>query len=148
MEKQYYTPEISEFHHGFEFEYLPPIWAAGEQLPWQKYNWSRATGHICLASNCIYIANVAMKDNRFRVKFLDHDDILECGWEVENPGIYKIRQFKLTGQIEYLDVEIVQTLSNENKAGLLQITIYDGIVKNKSELLKLMQRLGIIPNAK
>ena len=88
----------------------------------------------------------------FRVKFLDQQDIEECGWELlANPIIKSENQkvFLMIGK------------DNRNKSGESTYTLlagynqwcviyngehsrFAGYIKNKSELLRLMKMLDII----
>ncbi len=73
MKKDYYTPEMEEFHSGFEFEYL-----YGSE--WHKHNLD--------GSPIIHHELDEFKDDLMklahaivRVKHLDKEDIEECGWD-------------------------------------------------------------------
>lgn len=136
MENKYYTPEIEEFHVGFEFEYLPPLWATGMERVWVKYSWVNKLAIVGLHDNCISIGNVTMKDNCLRVKFLDKDDIESLGWGwSENDMCWEIGDYIM--DFEYEDHRIcVEEYSDDKK--------FVGIIKNKAELEKLMVQLGIV----
>jgi hypothetical protein len=72
MENKYYIPEISEFHVGFEYE--------------SKTLKNDVWEHRICASIDVFEACEALKydENIVRVKYLDRQDIEECGWNYSN----------------------------------------------------------------
>ncbi len=127
MESKYYTPEIDEFHYGFEYESLT-------NNKWIK-KISLLEGPLSRAEPWS-----AHKDN-FRVKCLDRKDIEDLG-------------FKHIGALWFEDVELDCRI---RKWKGLEIDIYvqwsrfdgtdslafRGSIKNKSELKKLLKQLNI-----
>ena len=138
-ESKYYTPEIEEFHVGFECEFL------GEgRTDWISVviDWANM--------NFISFYENAVK-GKYRVKYLDREDIEGLGWRnvtEDDLGVYAHK-------------EIIWR-SDKSKAGLIYVpktnwlcvtktdllnksggTVFAGVVKNKSELKKLMKMLGI-----
>lgn len=131
---KYYTPTIEEFHVGFEYELL------GNSGNWYKNNFGDANGEYWNElSECYW----DITHNKLRVKYLDQSDIESLGWELEQyvPERNICLNFKKPndwylnywfGQIPYIEI------------------FRDGYdtgcalnVKNKSELIKLMQQLNI-----
>ena len=134
MKDKYYTPTIEEFHVGFEYEssYLE------DYDTWKKeiidtvdvgYFYSTYTGDAV--------------PTEFRVKYLDREDIESLGfifvadewWHKTNIGdnwqILKIgkNSYQITyGQNEYID---------KSKG------MFSGVIKNKSELKRLLKQLNI-----
>ena len=126
----YYTPVISEFHVEFEYEVLDPD--TKEYYKWvisDKYELQEAFDEYPLV----------------RVKFLDREDVEGLGWKYvpdlsEGDGnmrwydLFKLNEFTITlGLIE--GSEIIRKGKN---------TIFEGVIKNKSELKKLMKQLNIL----
>lgn len=133
--EKYYTPDISEFHVGFFYEYNSNV--SGKQ------NWSK-----WVVSE--YADFQVMKNDipNYRVKHLDHDDIVSLGWELTIYGYegvgkaYKIKdsENKLI-QLTHFTNDIIQihdVYSGE--------CLFSGHLLNKSELSRLMRQLGITKN--
>jgi len=118
MEAQYYTPTIDEFHVGFEYEELRKDWVKltyGGFLP-------KTIGEY-------------LKEGAIRVKHLDRQDIEECGWTQRDHDTYDIEGYALEFDSEYKTF-IYHT-------GPRHGTVFKGTIRNKSELVKLMQMLNI-----
>lgn len=142
MKPTYYTPELREFHEGFEYQELwndkPDNFPDGY---WKErtFNFDRA------------INKFRIERGDFRVKHLNHDDIITAGWTLNSryadedghnrDAGYHIRE-------DYNDIEISFNGREGCSFHLLgqtsanQVDLYIDI-KNKSELLFFMQRLGI-----
>jgi hypothetical protein len=114
---KYYTPEIEEFHVGFEYEnYYNDIWHSkefGESADTLRH----------------------LTDYPNRVKHLDREDIESLGGVHDTGDCYDFGErwmvswFSHDGRVEIYDEE------NENG--------FSGTIKNKSELKKLLKQLGI-----
>lgn len=130
---KYYTPTIEEFHVGFEYE---------DKLDDHNFI-NQIFGED---RDEIYIIEEHLNDNRIRVKYLDQEDIESLGWllnENKTKGIlenidwwfhknkYQLRWFENNAY------NAIFIISPNN------LTLFDGAIKNKSELKKLMQQLGI-----
>ena len=129
-ENKYYTPEISEFHVGFEYEelnhykkWIPKIF--GGFLP--------------------KTINEYISKNECRVKYLDREDIEECGWVYnEEEGRFRFRDNEMYSLTVFHNEAIMikyiwrETEHNENFDFK-----FDGTIKNKSELKRLMKQLNI-----
>ena len=142
VEAKYYTPEIEEFHVGFEYEFKHPDIGGLPGFGWLKYNnpqFNPEYEDYCLAK---------LGRDSFRVKCLDKEDIEECGWKasgtesdlysinwIENPTERKnaiwLRQFSENR---------IQIIDSRNTR---HISLFYGAIKNKSELKRLMKQLGI-----
>lgn len=121
MEK-YYTPELSEFHVGFEYEYTL---LAG----WRSNTFQ-------LDSN-IQALEQAINAGYIRVKHLDREDIESLGWYEEQPGVGKYRDITEAFTL-YTDDETTISIFKSNDPIFL-----DGTIRNISELKKLMKQLNI-----
>ena len=119
---KYYTPKIEEFHVGFECEYQNI-----ENAVWGLFK------HPNLDSlpldhelECI------------RVKYLDREDIESLGFNTEDNGeCYNLQiGFDLYGIYpwESNKIHIIKDMK----------TLFEGIIKNKSELKKLLIQLSIL----
>ncbi len=124
MDNKYYTPELEEFHMGFEYEWLH-----------EDGDWIKATP--------TEINSKDFKEQLYglRVKYLDREDIESLGYEdlgslwFENKkNKTRIRKWKNTQIDIYTD-----WYSNEDNA-----LRFRGSCKNKSEFKRLMKQLNII----
>ena len=117
----YYTPEISEFHVGFEYE----------EYQFLERNWKIV--------KCEFIKPDTIIDPKwFRVKTLDQSDIESLGWRFgTNDYVFPENKNVTYGQYKLL--------FNNNELEIIHLsgTLFRGIIKNKSELIKLMQQLNI-----
>ena len=76
MEAKYYTPELEELHFGFEFE-ANKEWGL---IPDQKDEWQKTELKYC----DIWFTHNWDLSKCIRVKHLDEQDIIECGWNIDN----------------------------------------------------------------
>lgn len=146
MENKYYTPEIEEFCVGFEFErqMLSPHW---EPLNWEKETFTIDTN----------LKIISEYKHLHRVKHLDIEDIEEVLLPLN--FILQENKYNISNHIDYLKGSIYEKaigISLENS--LVKIWIFDFKgendskseqgpfilkIRNKSELMKLMQMLNI-----
>ncbi len=129
---KYYTPEIEEFHVGFEY---------------QVQNYNGEFGNNILTEDMLIICPGGEENNdqpfyfkrysldKFRVKYLNREDIVSLGWIQRDYDTYDIEGYALELDHEY-NTFIYQT-------GPRNGTVFKGIIKNKSELKRLMQQLKI-----
>lgn len=138
MESKYYTPTIEEFHVGFEFEYLNST-----NNTWYNQIFNRGIG---------FENNPSI--DKCRVKYLDKKDIESLGWKFTGKSIdiwfkkegmffavsggHKFTAYKLQYGLHDNRLK-VEAFFGEESEGVL----FEGIIKNKSELKKLMKQLGI-----
>lgn len=139
MEDNYYTPEMSEFHVGFEYE----VFHEGK---WKKtcVPENRLGADFIFEIKDMGHWNVVQKP---RVKYLDREDIESLGWkyggddlEFDSINYYNDKGYELQewGHMEY-SIERYP----HHKTELKTIHLV-GIIKNKSELKVLMKQIGII----
>lgn len=160
MEK-YYTPELSEFYLGFEYEYKSGFLdgTVKTQEQYNTANWKKT--FFDGSHEFPYIERALTGQNAdnmrcgIRVKYLDQEDIESLGFthcpEI-NRCIYR-KYFKFdiqeTGMTAFdLDgyYEIVYTKDHYchiSKHGRIDATFFRGTCNNISELKKLMQQLEI-----
>jgi hypothetical protein len=126
MENNYYTPSLKEFHIGFECEWQCKI---------RKEKWNKQICDVDLV-NIAYSAfehsdEEEPYEEQFRVKYLDKEDIESLGWKKEENCFVKDHcKLYLYGNTHIQ----IQSLGNLN---------FNGTIKNKSELIKLLKQLNI-----
>ena len=128
MEAQYYTPSLSEFHIGFEFEAKEP-----DSDKWLPFTFTsfQSLNHIhgLIEAGCV------------RVKRLDADDIVGCGWGESKTQKSQYRHIKYEQQHCWL---MFMPENEKNVSiGCGWTNYFLGTIRNKSELLDQMQRCGI-----
>jgi hypothetical protein len=137
MENKYYTPEIEEFHVGFECEY------SDKDNTW--------VSHVVKEGEGLRLGN----KRDYRVKYLDQEDIESLGFEVSGLGTYPEIEEYLFG-VPSLMKDDGSTgngywLKFWKKTKKVEITdctqvfhrrLFDGVVKNKSELKKVLKMIG------
>lgn len=143
MENKYYTPEIEEFHVGFEYE----VFEKGQKedpnimtfIPIETEDkWHKFTYPDPFLG---YRVDKLFEKRKLRVKYLDREDIESLGFtyigalwfESKNKKV-RIRKWKGTQIDIYTNWE-----SNENNA-----LRFRGSSKNKSELKRILKQLNII----
>jgi len=142
---KYYVPEISEFHVGFEYEKYDERVAIYSNYPkestttnWHRFKYDLKSIRLSQLGTHLY-------DKTIRVKYLDQSDIESLGWikHAINKNCYYIELHKNTfGTIymEYYDEQETKWCIESDRHGE---SIFIGTIKNKSELIKLMQQLNI-----
>lgn len=136
MTPKYYTPEISEFHVGFEYEF--------NSIVPDENNWQKA-----IIKDGTQIDDIHRKyknGNRvyaLRVKHLDREDIESLGFVFENSSNEReiFERYRFTGgYLEFwynYNSLFINSDAHKNRGS------FTGTIKNKSELKKLMVQLGI-----
>ena len=131
---KYYTPEIEEFHVGFEFEALFTDNKKEPNLRWVKMNEPFQFKRL--------YEWLGLPEPGLRVKYLDKEDIESLGlklWQI--PGDSFDWEF-------YLDSEKGESLGkvtfNENNT-IDELELFGTIfnIKNKSELKRILKQLSI-----
>jgi len=126
-EDKYYTPDIEEFHIGFEFEYL-------------DINTKEWTIEIDFTTFYDYDTDSTwnlkkyIDDFKIRVKYLDKEDIESLGFKYnETSGFH---ENNIIGVALYYDHQIRIWHQGSDFLG----TFY---IKNKSELIKLLDQVNV-----
>ena len=141
----YYTPTLKDLHYGFEFEYKSKDdnWVKVTLDTWNRpskenhlkyfteHDLLRTLNHQDMACNYEDLTCI-------RVKYLDQSDIESLGWRFgTNDYVFPENKNVTYGQYKLL--------FNNNELEIIHLsgTLFRGIIKNKSELNKLMQQLNI-----
>ena len=130
MEK-YYTPELDEFHIGFEYEICyDDMWFIRD-IPFYPL--------------------VENNNNKYRVKYLDKEDIESLGFKLikHHPGTESYDYENLKNPYLYLDItynhfDKIFVRIYEEEIQDDSFNYFSGNIKNKSELKKLLKQLNII----
>lgn len=157
MENKYYTPQIEEFHVGFEYEMKERFLdgTVKNQIDFDNAKWKSC---IC-DSGVIYIERALEGKNAknshcgIRVKYLDKQDIEEVlkvkqlkGDEIELNFQIPISNSDDSYEIDYetdtlkMTVELFKE-TDKNKYSCY--TLFSGKIKNKTEFKKLLSQLEI-----
>lgn len=132
MENKYYTPDIEEFHIGFEYELL--VNSLYEPLK----------GGI---GDTFFSISKELKSKKIRVKYLNREDIESLGWKKRmgtTAEIYYLHWSETVGDHKGIWLERKGNLwTIVNAMTKLHFMQYWGEIKNKSELKKLMKQLKI-----
>ena len=129
MKDKYYTPTIEEFHVGFEYEssYLE------DYDTWKK--------EIIDTADVGYFYSTYTGDavpTEFRVKYLDREDIESLGFKQITDDCYNLpirnEELRLLFENDILKIYLADKYSN---------MLFQGTIKNKSELKRLLKQLNI-----
>jgi len=140
---KYYTPEIEEFHVGFEYEIRDPDFQGqSDEEEWKKKVFDRSTLMDTLQHWKFF--------QDYRVKCLDEQDIKECGWKksAEQRDLYSINWIDNPNEKKNA---IWMAKVNENKYQITDcrhtwhFVLFVGTIKNKSELKRIMKMICIDP---
>ena len=131
---KYYTPEIGEFRVGFEYEYGLP---KEGQVEWNTDTFGKII-------RSVFELEWLIKNKNIRVKFLDAQDIEELGFKEDTlrsiPGI--------RGCFNKEPYTIVIFSNNKimirNMEYDINPVIYQGTILNKSELIFILKRIGVL----
>lgn len=144
QENNYYTPVVSEFHVGFEYESLQDERHPEEDSSWSKEvigdEWDMRTfiGYYCGD----HIADL-------RVKYLNTEDIESLGFECSVGDMYDKRNLKFTNDKchitkNYQNGKIIIEKNHRDMFYEHPEIWFTGIIKNKSELKRLLKQLGVL----
>lgn len=140
MENKYYTPSPSEFSIGFEYEAFI-LSSNGSYLEesWLKIEADRYDIEVMFD-------DAFKKDDfseKYRVKYLDREDIESFGWKLFKQGNVNFFTFRMFTND---DIQMHVSFGQTAKIGFSRREggEFSGFsIKNKSELRKLMQMLNI-----
>jgi len=144
---KYYTPELEEFHVGFEYESLEKIRDASGRTSWNKWTLKNAPSRLAGIHN-IYFEG---KEDKLRVKHLDREDIESLG-AIKGDDVHG-------GKHPSYDSFILRRQEKQDNFILLfnytdnWLTVYTegntedirfyGTIKNKSVLTQVLKMIGV-----
>lgn len=158
MENKYYTPEIEEFHIGFEYEIYSdkiatyPINGSYEQTNFHRHKYDTKDIRLSQLGTRIF-------EKKVRVKYLDKEDIESLGFDKLSKDKYFLEygilipgadyywhpygnwKYRITTPDKDFPNSFIIEGRNPSNAGTFRKFV--GTIKNKSELKKLMKQLGI-----
>lgn len=135
-EKKYYEPTVEEFHVGFEFESHIDNGLIPKQLYEEGQEWKATAWQV----GDFFKTD---KPKGLRVKHLDREDIESLGWEFQGKNSYMFdKKYWLifepnNGHISIEEGDVIGDFQDSE-------FLFQGKLKNKSELKRLMAQLGII----
>lgn len=147
---KYYTPDREELHYGFEYEFRPRIPEGMMSHVEQKFTyvdwWKKQTigeeGKTLIEKleNHQYPYHLSdvlqyLRDGAVRVKHLDKEDIESLGWK--QMGVRHYENSNKNSLIIHPDGKIIILVSSHGTC------LFDGKIRNKSELKKIMQQIDI-----
>lgn len=116
--QQYYVPDITEFHIGFEYEILiDGVWLKT---------------FITIETSLLQVKE-QIKSKIIRVKYLDKKDICQLGWKETSKDCF---QLKAKDYSLFLGKKHTCIMRFDD-------ILFTGAIKNKLELKKIMQMLRI-----
>jgi len=153
MVDKYYKPEIEEFHVGFEYyikNFIKPTDKVDDEYlnNEENFNWVCQIwkSHMVMEENFNVIeyrsgrATIITVPDSIKAKYLNKEDIESLGWEGQkaNSVYFKRDGYRLVHWMVEPQREItifkIHNDSNEE-------VVFRGIVKNKSELTKIMKQV-------
>ena len=149
MENKYYIPKESEFYIGFECEYYSNHCEKYLPIIIDSSNFELNSMDGSFDDDYVLSYNYS-KPNKFRVKYLDKEDIESFGFICAGIGEYQklddnTDDFIIvdTNFVDDLNVRICYEKSTGENVST-EYTMFDGAIKNKSEFKKLLIQLNII----
>ena len=131
-EDKYYTPELKEFHVGFEYEQYEDY-----DNPLQDKEWHKLVFGLYGTDNpenMTYPGSL----NIIRVKLLDREDIESLGFE-----LISIEHYMKGDWFLLLNRQYPYKLELRNRSPSWAFGGFHGTIKNKSELKRLLKRIGV-----
>lgn len=136
MENKYYTPSIDEIYHKFDFEYIHPMRAEGEESRWISHNWEARLATLTLNPDYISIGGFSINAENIRVKCLDSSDIESILFDKDKFLIRTSKQNNI--------IQVCKKVNSEYENNGNHYVLFQGTIKNKSELSRLLKQLSII----
>lgn len=137
QDNKYYTPDITEFHVGFECEINHRDRDGSGNRTWSKEIIRFSQPYMD------FIKYLFEKEkNNIRVKYLDKEDIESLGFKeyVHSYGTdFRNKTHKIAWWWDNKGIEIRII----TESGIGEKCVFSGVVKNKSELKKLLEQLNI-----
>jgi len=142
-DKKYYTPEISEFHIGFEYEWSTEMISSTLRTKppteWIKKVFINEEGF-----DLTFMKELHIKHKLIRVPYLSISDIKELGW-IQTPAREHIFD-KGDNQLHF--DTLVTNLKEDLGIGITiysigDSVIFQGYIKNKSTLIQILEMINV-----
>jgi hypothetical protein len=149
---KYYTPQLEEFHIGFEFQFQ------GCDGNWNPQGWETHT-IVCEKKEVgvwkptmdvvaeLYLFYGEVDKNSFRVKYLDREDIESLGFEFSHysNGVYCYQNFSKTAFVGLCTSNFIVVDQFEGRGENIKLNrLLKAVCKNKSKLKSLLKDVGIL----
>ena len=139
---KYYTPDITEFKVGFEYEIYEDFDYYPEKV-WHKQVYGK-NGRISENMDYVDESNIT----KFRVKYLDKEDILDLGfikkgrneYVLENPKINNPNCYRTHLYLSFYPLDDCNIIIDDD-GGYESDTYFSGRIKNKSELKDILDKI-------
>ncbi len=135
---KYYTPELEEFHVGFEYQSLWGLEGINEEWHDEVYSEKDCVNNLC---------------GTLRVKHLDREDIESLGFYCHptdnrvfhnKDGIIINTGWSSPVRKDEPTLVITHQVFDESKTRVIhEHYLFNGTIKNKSELKRILKQLGI-----
>lgn len=128
--KKYYTPRVEEFMVNFKYEYK--TWKGWSQMTMDSFN-HRPNGTMNLQYDLV------LNKDKFRVKYLDRQDIESLGFSVESyfEAIQSYKDIDSKVQVMCFSTNNIVEIRNPS------MIMFKGVIKNKSELERILKIIGV-----
>ena len=131
-DNKYYTPELEEFHVGFEYE-IEDLGDDGRTRVWRPQIFEGEETRTYFIEE--------LEKGEMRVKHLDREDIESLGFTNINNYFFELRT-----QFFIYRLNLSKTITIESRyiaqKGFASV-VFSGTLKNKSELISQLKRCGI-----
>lgn len=151
MENKYYTPDLTEFHIGFEYEFLQHHGSPEQEwvsLTLTQISDGEDDARLGLTLKALENYDNVYIRNAWRVKYLDQSDIESFGFKEDYDDAEGNVWFRLSSNDRWRLNFMEHTANNiwivDDTDESYDDTVFKGVIKNKSELNKLLKQLNII----
>lgn len=129
---KYYTPEIEEFHEGFDFEV---DWSKDEG--WDDQTYSLHDIHLIDIENALDL-------DKIRVKYLDREDIESFGFKQVHYDQFEKNYYEKDGLVFGLEFGEEGEIHIHHTVRERVYVLFNGKIKNKSEFKRILKQIGVI----
>jgi len=155
-DKKYYTPELKDFSYGLIYQIQSSSLTPSED-DWSDLVYDEGDDEMSFST-----IGGLIREGSIRVQYLSKEDIVSCGWKyVEDDSVgdgnfrwydlFEIGNIRLStfGHMDdpkwqhESDRVYIYKFPDATNTNLKRETMFEGTIKNKSELLTLMKQLGI-----
>jgi hypothetical protein len=147
-ESKYYTPQIEEFCVGFEYEQLIQGEDCFKGFEPRVFTLEMFKGFAENYKDIFY-------QNLIRVKLLDSQDIIDCGFETSEDWSFKGSEGfvkEAEDSLGNMREEYAISLMDNNTVAIMKYTdftrlpniIFRGTIKNKHELQTILKQIGVL----